>query len=134
MNQLGGRLESVSVSAATLCYMCACNADKVVEMWTRVQQEKGKQKDAKQADKGDNTLALHAAVEKIAVFAQTSQAAGQRPSRAITAKYSEYASLLAAQGCLSGAWDYLRIACPVPTAEDEEAYAHTHTHTHTRNA
>lgn len=48
---------------------------------------------------------------------------GRPPSRAVTAKYSEYAGLLASQGQLGGALDYLQAALPKPTREDEERSA-----------
>jgi hypothetical protein len=41
----------------------------------------------------------------------------------VTAKYSEYAGLLASQGQLGGALDYLQAALPKPTREDEERSA-----------
>lgn len=53
-------------------------------------------------------LQLHAAVEKIAVFAHATNAhLNPQGSKLLNVKYSEYASMLASQGNLVGAYNYL---------------------------
>jgi hypothetical protein len=60
-------------------------------------------------------LTLHAAIEKIAVFAHATNAHQhqQAPSKVLSLKYAEYANMLASQGDLRGAFNYLsRVATP----------------------
>jgi protein transport protein SEC31 len=117
INALAQRLEQHhEVHAAIICYIIANNLDKTVELWGQQQ--------ARSPSNSSNTpqghiIALHASIEKISIFAQSTALRGQTPSRAITSKYSEYAGLLAGQGCLAPAWDYLRLVVPRPTPNDE---------------
>lgn len=104
VNQLAFRLESAGQStAAVVCYMCSSNIDKTIDMWCS--------RAGQTATDGQSSLiALHKAVEKIAVFARATSAHGG--SQLLSQKYSEYAQMLASQGSLSAAWDYLRVANP----------------------
>jgi protein transport protein SEC31 len=115
VNQLAGRLEEEGQNvSAVVCYICASNIDKAIDMWTNkipahVTSQAG----------GDASalLSLHAAIEKIAVFAHATHAhqsgAAGSGSKTLSLKYGEYANMLASQGELRGAYNYLsRVATP----------------------
>jgi len=115
VNQLAARLEEEAMNVpAVVCYICASNVDKAIDMWTskipaHVPSSAG----------GDASalLALHAAIEKIAVFAHATHAhqagAAGGGSKTLSIKYAEYANMLASQGDLRGAFNYLsRVATP----------------------
>ena len=102
VNQLADRLEAQGLLLpALLCYMCSSNVDKAVDLFSR----------QSAAVTADPTLQLHHAMEKIAVFAQATSAHLQPSSfPLLSLKYSEYATLLASQGFIVGAWNYLRVS------------------------
>ena len=102
VNQLADRLEAQGLLLpALLCYMCSSNVDKAVDLFSR----------QSTAASADPTLQLHAAMEKIAVFAQATSAHLQPSSfPLLSLKYGEYATLLASQGFIVGAWNYLRVS------------------------
>ncbi len=102
VNLLGSRLEREGRNTpAVVCYICAHNVDKAIEMWTS------------QGKNESSLLSLHHAVEKIAVLAHATHALQQGGSRLLSVKYSEYAAMLASQGNLVGAFNYLtRVATP----------------------
>lgn len=110
VNQLADRLESANRPIpAVVCYICSSNIDKAIDMWTR--------KIPAHVDAGASgsaLLALHSAIEKIAVFAHATNAHAQPAvSEPLSAKYAEYAQMLASQGDLRGAFNYLsRVATP----------------------
>ena len=102
VNQLADRLEAQGLLLpALLCYMCSSNVDKAVDLFSR----------QSSAVTSDPTLQLHHAMEKIAVFAQATSAHLQPSSfPLLSLKYGEYATLLASQGFIVGAWNYLRVS------------------------
>ena len=102
VNQLADRLEAQGLLLpALLCYMCSSNVDKAVDLFSK----------QSTAVTSDPTLQLHHAMEKIAVFAQATSAHLQPSSfPLLSLKYSEYATLLASQGFIIGAWNYLRVS------------------------
>ena len=104
VNQLAARLEeSGRFIPAVVCYICSSNIDKSIEMWTTKIHTK-----LSDGQDGSALLALHAAIEKVAVFAQATNALQQNPpSRVLGLKYAEYANMLASQGELRGAFNYL---------------------------
>ena len=106
VNQLAERLEGAGHSLpALICYMCSSNVDKSVDLFSR-----------QVTEQADPIVQLHTAMEKVAVFAQaTSAHLQQPPSPSLSLKYSEYATLLASQGFIVGAWNYLRVSNPSGT-------------------
>ena len=106
VNQLAERLEAAGHALpALICYMCSSNVDKAVDLFSR-----------QVTENADPVVQLHTAMEKIAVFAQaTSAHLQQPPSPLLSLKYSEYATLLASQGFIVGAWNYLRVSNPSGT-------------------
>jgi len=110
VNQLGDRLEQAGQNIpAVVCYICASNMDKAIEMWT------SKIPTHISGGDGDGSalLGLHDAIEKIAVFAQATNAHANKSSNVLSIKYAEYAQMLASQGDLRGAYNYLsRVAVP----------------------
>lgn len=62
-------------------------------------------------------MAMHDAIEKISIFAAATNV-GQT-SDIVSAKYSEYASLLANEGDLSAAINYLRVASAQPSSGEQ---------------
>ena len=106
VNQLAERLEAAGQSLpALICYMCSSNVDRSVELFSR-----------QLVEAADPVVQLHTAMEKIAVFAMaTSAHLQQPPSTLLSLKYSEYATLLASQGFIVGAWNYLKVSNPSGT-------------------
>eukprot|EP00163_Fabomonas_tropica_P033726 TRINITY_DN9004_c0_g1_i2.p1 TRINITY_DN9004_c0_g1~~TRINITY_DN9004_c0_g1_i2.p1 ORF type:complete len:1069 (-),score=197.63 TRINITY_DN9004_c0_g1_i2:94-3300(-) len=100
-DQLGQRLESEANDSrsATLCYMCAGNMTRAVDIWVAA---------ARQASPATAHAELHEVVEKITVLRTAN--ADNSPSEAVSALYCEYALLLASQGYLDGAMHFLRDA------------------------
>jgi protein transport protein SEC31 len=100
---LGQRLESsedinVAVNAC-LCYICAGNVHKLVACWSRLVQ-----------DGNEAPLALQDLVEKAMVLKQAMENNGHRidvGTGQLGTKLSQYASLLAMQGCFQAAMTYL---------------------------
>ena len=103
VNQLAERLEAAGQALpALICYMCSSNIDRAVELFSR-----------QLVDAADPVMQLHTSMEKIAVFAMaTSAHLQQPPSTLLSMKYSEYATLLASQGFIIGAWNYLKVSNP----------------------
>ncbi|XP_013885356.1 protein transport protein Sec31A isoform X2 [Austrofundulus limnaeus] len=99
---LGDRLEAAEdtqlKSQACLCYICAGNIEKLVSGWSRAQNSHCPQ-------------SLQALVEKVVVLRhaveQTQQSAPAAVGILLAEKMSQYANLLASQGCLSTAITYL---------------------------
>ncbi|XP_020585788.1 protein transport protein SEC31 homolog B isoform X2 [Phalaenopsis equestris] len=97
---LGSRLLTVGHTlAATLCYICAGNIDKIVEIWSRslIYERDGR----------SYVDLLQDLMEKTIVLALAS---GQkRLSKSLSKLVENYAELLASQGLLSTAMDYLKL-------------------------
>ncbi|CAA0836849.1 Protein transport protein SEC31 homolog B, partial [Striga hermonthica] len=97
---LGARLMVAGdATAATLCYICAGNIDKTVEIWSRNL--------AKDQDGKPYVERLQDLMEKTIVFAL---ATGQKRFSASLCKLVEkYAEILASQGLLTTAMEYLNL-------------------------
>ncbi|KAJ8565513.1 hypothetical protein K7X08_008089 [Anisodus acutangulus] len=97
---LGSRLLAAGESlAATLCYICAGNIDKTIEIWSRTL--------AGKADGKSYVDLLQDLMEKTIVFAL---ATGQKKFSASLCKLLEkYAEILASQGLLTTAIEYLKL-------------------------
>ncbi|XP_030046480.1 protein transport protein Sec31A isoform X6 [Microcaecilia unicolor] len=99
---LGARLENEGDSRlqahACLCYICAGNVEKLVSCWTKAQDR-------------NNSLSLQDLIEKVVILrkaVQLSQATDSNVVGALLAeKLSQYANLLAAQGSLAAALEFL---------------------------
>ena len=87
-NQLGDRLEA-NPAAATLCYMCAANIERTVKLWEMYYT-------APSAESGE-TSALLDMMEKLAVFQDAAQT--RDGFALVAAKVTQFAEMLAAQGC-----------------------------------
>ncbi len=94
-NQLGDRLEA-DPAAATLCYMCAANIERTTQLWERYH--------APSAEAGE-TSALLEMMEKLAIFQEAAQTT--EGFAFVAAKVTEFAEMLAAQGCMYQAMQYL---------------------------
>ncbi|KAJ8573611.1 hypothetical protein K7X08_010122 [Anisodus acutangulus] len=97
---LGSRLLAAGESLpATLCYICAGNIDKTIEIWSRTL--------AGKADGKSYVDLLQDLMEKTIVFAL---ATGQKRFSASLCKLLEkYAEILASQGLLTTAMEYLKL-------------------------
>ncbi|XP_055087877.1 protein transport protein Sec31A [Periophthalmus magnuspinnatus] len=99
---LGGRLEGANdpklQAQACLCYICAGNLEKLVSCWIKAQE-------------GSNPHSLQDLVEKVVVMQhaveQTQNLGPLAVGVLLAKKMSEYAKLLASQGCLTTALSYL---------------------------
>ncbi|CAL9682339.1 unnamed protein product [Knipowitschia caucasica] len=98
---LGGRLEGANdlqlQAQASLCYICAGNLEKLVSCWIKAQERHG-------------PLYLQDLVEKVVVMrhaVETQKSSPLAVGDLLAEKMSEYANLLASQGCLSTAVMYL---------------------------
>ena len=103
---------------ASFCYLAGSKLEKVVSNW--VQELKEQEKSALESDEGENDFAVHAKclqdfIEKVSVFrrvtsfrdpAQT-QAEGEWKLAELYRLYTEYADVLAANGLLKSAEQYL---------------------------
>jgi protein transport protein SEC31 len=87
-NQLGDRLEA-NPAAATLCYMCAANIERTVKLWEMYY-------NAPSSESGE-TSALLDMMEKLAVFQDAAQT--RDGFALVAAKVTQFAEMLAAQGC-----------------------------------
>jgi protein transport protein SEC31 len=117
VDTLAARLESddTYLQAAIICYMCSGNTDKTIDCWTR--QSVSESKQAMQASGVSPAVwKVHDGIEKVSVLAQTQQHAHAESGKLLATKYSEYAGLLAAQGSLGAALDYLTTANSAPEA------------------
>ncbi|XP_071952152.1 protein transport protein Sec31A-like [Antedon mediterranea] len=102
-NSLGTRLETEGdddlVASACLCYICAGNVEKLVSCWCKV------------TPNGNSALGLQDLVEKVMILREAvSQKQGyvENGGSVIAQKLSSYAQLLASQGSLATAVNYLR--------------------------
>ncbi|XP_033127345.1 protein transport protein Sec31A-like [Anneissia japonica] len=102
-NSLGSRLETEGdeelVASACLCYICAGNVEKLVTCWCKV------------TPNGNSALGLQDLVEKVMILREAvAQKQGYVDSggSVIAQKLSSYAQLLASQGSLTTAINYLR--------------------------
>lgn len=95
---LGDRLdvEAHNIKAATLCYICAGNIEKTVNVWIRTTKE---HKDPHQA--------LQDLIEKVSIFRHAVNASDNDLDELLARKYTQYAEILASQGRLPAALRYL---------------------------
>ncbi|NXN92446.1 SC31B protein, partial [Rhinopomastus cyanomelas] len=101
-DMLGARLESEGDAAlsndACLCYISSGNVERLVECWVKNHET-------------SSPLALQDLIEKVMVLRRSIEmlqgAAGQAPGPVLAERITQYASLLASQGCLTAAMNYL---------------------------
>mmetsp|Transcript_15311 Transcript_15311/g.41928 ORF Transcript_15311/g.41928 Transcript_15311/m.41928 type:complete len:619 (-) Transcript_15311:306-2162(-) len=115
-DQLAARLETEvgDRSAATLCYMCAANTAKTVELW-RMRYEEA----IATLSGGDEVTPLLELMEKCVVFQETTQT--KEGYMLVADKLTAFAELLSAQGCLHEAMGYLVQLPPAQEREDPAA-------------
>lgn len=105
---------------ASFCYLAGSKLEKVVTNWIQELQEQ--EKAALESDAGENDFSIHAKclqdfMEKVAVFRQVTkfqdpaapQTEGEWKLAELYRLYTEYADILAAQGQLGGAEQYLNL-------------------------
>ncbi|NXW53357.1 SC31B protein, partial [Eurystomus gularis] len=101
-DMLGARLESEGDAAlsndACLCYISSGNVERLVECWVKNHET-------------SSPLALQDLIEKVMVLSRSTEmlrgTAGQAPGPVLAERITQYASLLASQGCLAAAMNYL---------------------------
>ncbi|XP_049666910.1 protein transport protein Sec31B isoform X1 [Accipiter gentilis] len=101
-DMLGARLESEGDAAlsndACLCYISSGNVERLVECWVKNHET-------------SSPLALQDLIEKVMVLSRSIEmlrgTAGQAPGPVLAERITQYASLLASQGCLAAAMNYL---------------------------
>ncbi|KAM6105898.1 protein transport protein Sec31B [Pterocles gutturalis] len=101
-DMLGARLESEGDAAlsndACLCYISSGNVERLVECWVKNHET-------------SSPLALQDLIEKVMVLSRSTEmlrgTAGPAPGPVLAERIAQYASLLASQGCLSAAMNYL---------------------------
>ncbi|XP_035753265.1 protein transport protein Sec31B isoform X3 [Egretta garzetta] len=101
-DMLGARLESEGDAAlsndACLCYISSGNVERLVECWVKNHET-------------SSPLALQDLIEKVMVLSRSIEmlrgAAGPAPGPVLAERITQYASLLASQGCLAAAMNYL---------------------------
>nr|XP_009922600.1 PREDICTED: protein transport protein Sec31B isoform X2 [Haliaeetus albicilla] len=101
-DMLGARLESEGDAAlssdACLCYISSGNVERLVECWVKNHET-------------SSALALQDLIEKVMVLSRSIEmlrgTAGQAPGPVLAERITQYASLLASQGCLAAAMNYL---------------------------
>ncbi|NXS70117.1 SC31B protein, partial [Pandion haliaetus] len=101
-DMLGARLELEGDAAlsndACLCYISSGNVERLVECWVKNHET-------------SSPLALQDLIEKVMVLSRSIEmlrgTAGQVPGPALAEQITQYASLLASQGCLAAAMNYL---------------------------
>ncbi|NXG53241.1 SC31B protein, partial [Psilopogon haemacephalus] len=101
-DMLGARLESEGDAAlsndACLCYISSGNVERLVECWVKNHET-------------SSPLALQDLIEKVMVLSRSIEmlrgTAGQAPGPVLAEQITQYASLLASQGCLAAAMNYL---------------------------
>ncbi|XP_074446169.1 protein transport protein Sec31B isoform X2 [Larus michahellis] len=99
---LGARLESEGDAAlsndACLCYISSGNVERLVECWVKNHET-------------SSPLALQDLIEKVMVLSRSIEmlrgTAGPAPGPVLAERITQYASLLASQGCLAAAMNYL---------------------------
>jgi protein transport protein SEC31 len=115
-DQLATRLETEAAdrAAATLCYMCAANTTKTVELW-RMRFDEA----MAAVPGGDDVAPLLELMEKCVVFQETTQT--KDGYLLVADKLTAFAELLSAQGCLHEAMGYLVQLPPATEREDPAA-------------
>ncbi|NWY60178.1 SC31B protein, partial [Chionis minor] len=101
-DMLGARLESEGDAAlsddACLCYISSGNVERLVECWVKNHET-------------SSPLALQDLIEKVMVLSRSIEmlrgTAGPVPGPVLAERITQYASLLASQGCLAAAMNYL---------------------------
>ncbi|NXK52052.1 SC31B protein, partial [Chauna torquata] len=101
-DMLGARLESEGDAAlsndACLCYISSGNVERLVECWVKNHET-------------SSPLALQDLIEKVMVLSRSIEmlrgTAGPGPGPVLAERITQYASLLASQGCLAAAMNYL---------------------------
>uniref|UniRef100_A0A8C4UFF5 SEC31 homolog B, COPII coat complex component n=1 Tax=Falco tinnunculus TaxID=100819 RepID=A0A8C4UFF5_FALTI len=101
-DMLGARLESEGDAGlsndACLCYISSGNVERLVECWVKNHET-------------SSPLALQDLIEKVMVLNRSIEmlqgTAGPAPGPVLAERITQYASLLASQGCLAAAMDYL---------------------------
>ncbi|KAM9379533.1 protein transport protein Sec31B [Phaethornis superciliosus] len=101
-DMLGARLESEGDAAlcsdACLCYISSGNVERLVECWVKNHET-------------SSPLALQDLIEKVMVLSRSVEmlqgTAGPAPGPVLAEQITQYASLLASQGCLAAAMSYL---------------------------
>ncbi|NXL37986.1 SC31B protein, partial [Glaucidium brasilianum] len=101
-DMLGARLESEGDAAlsndACLCYISSGNVERLVECWVKNHET-------------SSPLALQDLIEKVMVLSRSTEmlrgTAGHAPGPVLAERITQYASLLASQGCLAAAMNYL---------------------------
>ncbi|KGL96311.1 Protein transport protein Sec31B [Charadrius vociferus] len=101
-DMLGARLESEGDAAlsndACLCYISSGNVERLVGCWVKNHET-------------SSPLALQDLIEKVMVLSRSIEmlrgTAGPAPGRVLAERITQYASLLASQGCLAAAMNYL---------------------------
>ncbi|NXG93868.1 SC31B protein, partial [Stercorarius parasiticus] len=101
-DMLGARLESEGDAAlsndACLCYISSGNVERLVECWVKNHET-------------SSPLALQDLIEKVMVLSRSIEmlrgTAGPAPGPVLAEQITQYASLLASQGCLAAAMNYL---------------------------
>ena len=114
INRLGVKLHRLhnEINGAAICYLCSGNLDAITNIWTK----------RSFADKSNPALNLYFAVEKIATFAAAKAANGEAlDSENAFNQYVNYSSLLASQGNLTGALEFLELATKNSNINDENA-------------
>uniref|UniRef100_A0A803VLF6 Protein transport protein Sec31A n=1 Tax=Ficedula albicollis TaxID=59894 RepID=A0A803VLF6_FICAL len=101
-DMLGARLESEGDAAlssdACLCYISSGNVERLVECWVKNHET-------------SSPLALQDLIEKVMVLSRSIEmlrgTAGPAPGPVLAERITQYANLLASQGCLAAAMNYL---------------------------
>ncbi|NWQ73936.1 SC31B protein, partial [Columbina picui] len=101
-DMLGARLESEGDAAlsndACLCYISSGNVERLVECWVKNHET-------------SSPLALQDLIEKVMVLSRSIEmlrgTVGPAPGPVLAERITQYASLLASQGCLADAMNYL---------------------------
>ncbi|EFA74877.1 WD40 repeat-containing protein [Heterostelium album PN500] len=94
---LGDRLDAADdTEAATLCYICACDIDKTVNIWTR----------SHASNKESSNSELLNLIEKVSIFRSATNST-TLSNDTLASKYSKYAEILASQGHLTDSLRYL---------------------------
>ncbi|NXN61255.1 SC31B protein, partial [Rynchops niger] len=101
-DMLGARLEAEGDAAlsndACLCYISSGNVERLVECWVKNHET-------------SSPLALQDLIEKVMVLSRSIEmlrgTAGPAPGPVLAERITQYASLLASQGCLAAAMNYL---------------------------
>ncbi|XP_058527472.1 protein transport protein Sec31B [Ochotona princeps] len=105
MEQEGGR---TLTSEARLCYVCSGSVERLVECWAKCHW-------------ASSPLALQELMEKVMILNRSLELlrgpAGVSPGPATTCRVIQYANLLAAQGSLATAMNFLPVNCAQPAVQ-----------------